>query len=358
MKNQIEFKRSAIILFASVMMVIFSCKKERVAIPDSPFKLEVPANFPKYVDDPDNPLTTEGVELGRLLFYDTRLSGNNKLSCASCHRQELAFSDGVALNDIGVSGTTLPRHAPALINLAWVNSGLFWDGGSTNLESQAFAPITNMDEMHQDLIELEHELRKVPAYVTQFKLAFNSEIKSALIAKALAQFQRTLISGNAKYDQAIRKENSINLTSKELEGLAIVNTKCRKCHSGELFTDNDYHNNGIDDDFSNAEHEGLFQGRYRVSFNPMDMGKFKTPTLRNVALTAPYMHDGRFTTLEQVLDHYSAGIKVSPTIDISLYPSNGVQGINLSKSEKSAVIAFLNTLTDKSFITNNKLSIP
>lgn len=361
MKNLIAKQRFVFLYLSALLVVTSSCKKEEVTLADQPphaLTLEVPANFPRFTDDPNNPLTEEGIELGRTLFYDTRLSGNNRLSCASCHKQGLAFSDGVSLNNIGVSGVQLPRHSPALINLAWANSGLFWDGGSTNLESQAFAPLTNADEMQQNLTELEVELKQVPAYVKRFKQAFNSEIKSVNIVKALAQFQRTLISGNSKYDQYIRKDPGISLSEQELNGLALVNTKCRTCHSGELFTDNNYHNNGIDNDFSNTDHELLYQGRSRVTFNPFDLGKFKTPTLRNVMLTAPYMHDGRFKTINEVLSHYQAGIKDGPTTDIILRQNNGNLGIPLSPSDKTEIIAFLNTLTDNSFITNKKLSKP
>lgn len=361
MKNLIAKRRFAFLYLSALLVVTSSCKKEGVTLADQPphaIKLEVPTNFPRFTDDPDNPLTEEGIELGRILFYDTRLSGNNQLSCASCHQQKLAFSDGVSLNNIGVSGVKLPRHSPALINLAWVTNGLFWDGGSTNLESQAFAPITNSDEMQQNLTELEVELKQVPDYVKRFKQAFNSEIKSANIVKALAQFQKTLVSGNSKYDQYIRKESGIKFSPQELNGLVLVQTKCRSCHAGELFTDNSYHNNGMDNDFSNTDHELLYQGRSRVTFNPLDLGKFKTPTLRNVMLTAPYMHDGRFKTIYEVLAHYHTGIKDGPTTDILLRQANGKTGIPLSTIEKGDIIAFLNTLTDNTFITNKKISNP
>lgn len=360
MIGSIAKKQFAHILFLLVM-VTFSCKKEEVTLTNEvlhPVKLDVPANFPKFTDDIDNALSVEGIELGRLLFYDTRLSGNNQLSCGSCHKQEIAFSDAVALNNIGVSGLKLPRHSPALINLAWANNGLFWDGGSTNLESQAFGPLTNADEMHQNLTELEHELKQVPNYVKQFKLVFNSEIKSAHVVKALAQFQRTLVSGNSKYDQYIRKESGVSLTVEELSGLNLVNLKCRSCHIGELFTDNSYHNNGIDNDFSNTDLDGLYQGRFRVTFNPFDMGKFKTPTLRNIMLTAPYMHDGRFKNIDEVLEHYNSGLKNSSTVDPILFQNNSKLGISISAAEKKAIKAFLNTLTDNDFIINKKFSNP
>lgn len=353
-------KKRFLYFLSLTILITSSCKKEEVIETDPilrSVRLKVPANFPKYVDDIDNPLTEQGIELGRLLFYDKRLSGNNQISCASCHQQDLAFSDAVALNNIGVSRKTLDRHSPALINLAWANTGLFWDGGVTNLESQAFAPLTSADEMHQNLSELEFELKQVPAYVKLFNLVFNSEVKSVHVVKALAQFQRSLVSGDSKYDQFIRKENNVSLTNLELAGLNLVTEKCKICHSGELFTDNRYHNNGIDDAYSD-ELEGIHQGRYRITQIPFDMGKFKTPTLRNIMLTAPYMHDGRFKTIDEVLEHYNIGLKNSASIDLLLFQNGKQLGIPISISEKVAIKAFLNTLTDQHFITNKKFSNP
>ncbi|RKR84163.1 cytochrome c peroxidase [Mucilaginibacter gracilis] len=357
------YPRFAAMLFLTGWLASSSCKKDGAAgtvpvVVLHPAELSVPANFPAVKSDPDNPLTQEGIALGRMLFYDTRLSGLNRLSCASCHRQDIAFSDGVALNNIGESGNTLPRHAPALINLAWANNGLFWDGGSTNLESQAFGPLTSADEMHQNLSELEAELKQVPEYVQQFKTVFNGEVKSASIVKALAQFERTLISGNSRYDRFIRKENGVQLSDQEQQGLALVNSKCRSCHAGEFFTDNGYHNNGIDNDFSNDALERIYMGRFRITNNQADLGKFKTPTLRNILLTAPYMHDGRFKTIDEVLAHYHNDIRISATTDPLLYQNGGQAGIPMTDQEMKAIKAFLATLTDTDFVQNPKLSKP
>ena len=347
--------------FAFVVLMTASCKKDPVLEEKRPVpqvvKLEVPGNFPEVSADADNPQTNEGIELGRKLFYDVRLSGSNGISCASCHRQELAFTDGIALSPIGESGKALHRHAPALFNLAWARTGLFWDGGSKNLESQAFGPLTSPDEMHQDLLLLEAELKQVPEYVKQFRFVFGGEITSADVVKALAQFQRTLISGGSRYDQYKRVEPGGVLTEQELLGMSLVNAKCKGCHSGELFTDGGYHNNGIDAFFSD-ELEGIYQGRFRVTFNMGDMGKFKTPSLRNVLFTAPYMHDGRFTTIDDVLDHYQHGLKVSATTDPLLFQDNGRAGIPMTITERTAIKAFLATLTDTDFISNQKIADP
>lgn len=344
-------------LFFSVLLI--SCKKEAVQ-EEKPaglheVQLRLPMEFPQIQTDPDNPLTEEGIELGRRLFYDLRLSGNNRISCASCHRQELAFSDGLALSNKGFSGRPLLRHAPVLFNLAWAGQGLFWDGGAKNLESQAFGPLTSEDEMHQDLYELEAELKAVPDYVNRFKLVFKQEIRSADVVKALSQFQRTLISANSRYDQYLRKEAMLSLP--ELKGMNLYREKCSACHKGALFTDQAFHNNGLDATFGD-EKEGIYQGHFRVSFDPADLGKFKTPSLRNVLLTAPYMHDGRFHTIEEVLEHYNSGIKASQTVDPILYQDHGAIGIPLTETEKKELIAFLGTLTDESFITNKKQGNP
>lgn len=338
-------------------LVPAACNKENGAAA-RPYTLQVPAHFPKASAFTDNPFSEEGVELGRLLFYDKRLSGNNKISCGTCHRQDIAFSDALALANTGISGQTLHRTAPALINLAWANNGLFWDGGSTNLESQAFGPLTSPDEMGQNLAELVAELKAVPDYVSRFRRVFSDEIKSAYIVRALAQFQRTFISGSALYDKYINKVPGAQLSPTELQGLSLVQQKCQGCHAGQLFTDNNYHNNGLDADFSDDSHEGIYQGRSRITYNPADLGRFKTPTLRNVMLTAPYMHDGRFATIEQVLGHYSNGVQPSPTADPLVMQNGGAAGIPLTTTEKQAIIAFLHTLTDTEFTANKKLANP
>lgn len=342
-------------------MILLSCgKDEPIVINDSlhPFELKVPANFPKPTLDANNPLTTEGIALGRLLFFDVKLSGNNSISCASCHRPELAFTDAVPQTNIGFTGIPLPRNASALINLAWANNGLNWDGITNSLQAQALIPLTDLHEMNEKLPALEAELKLIPDYVTRFRKVFNDEIKAELIAKALAQFQKTLISGDSKYDQFVRKGNNVSLNALELHGLNLVKQKCGNCHAGELFTDNDFHNNGLDATFTDQSLGGVFTGRFRVTKNTNDLGKFKTPTLRNVILTEPYMHDGRFITLAQVLDHYADGVKSSPSLDPLLVQANTKTGISLTSDEKTAIIAFLTTLTNYKFSSNKDFSNP
>ncbi len=336
-------------------MLFISCHKPDVILPDEEpgetAAFTIPENFPRVMIDPDNPMTKEGIELGKQLFFDKRLSGNNQISCATCHRPELSYSDGAALNNIGVSGTTLLRHSPALINMAWANNGLFWDGGATNLESQAFGPLTAHDEMAQNLFELIEELIVVPEYVQLFDKAFRAPVTAANIVKALAQFQRSLVSANSRYDKYVRKEAGGFLSDEEKQGMLLVQLKCQPCHATDLFTDNLYHNNGLDDDFSDAGVDDIYLGRARVTYSDKDIGAYKTSTLRNIMVTAPYMHDGRFATIESVLMHYSEGVKYSPSLAAEMFQKeNGEAGIPLSETEKKNIIAFMKALTDTGFL--------
>lgn len=336
-------------------VLLAACNGGKTDIPpvETPL-VRIPANFPSPELNPDNPLTAEGVALGRLLFYDKRLSGNNHIACASCHDPANSFSDGVALTNAGAAGTFLLRHSPALINLAWADTGLFWDGGATNLESQALAPLRAEDEMHQDLIEMVEELNAVPDYVSRFRKAFNDDIRPGYVAMALAQFQRTLVSADSRYDKFVRGEVGEDLSAIEKEGLLLFRQKCQSCHSTDLFTDFLYHNNGLDTEFPVELYDALYTGRYRITYDKQDIGAYKTPTLRNLKFTAPFMHDGRFSSLEQVIDHYSNGIRPSETLS-PLIPANGFR---FNKREKEAILAFLETLTDAVYITNPGFTAP
>lgn len=298
--------------------------------------------------DPENPLTEEGVALGKELFFDTRLSGNNQISCASCHLPEKAFSDGL-VTSVGVSGVKLPRNSPPLLNLAWTTAGFFWDGGSETLESQAYGPITHQDEMGMDLDILLKRLKADPFYVKKFRYAFDDTIQSQYIVKALAQFERSLIAAESRYDR-YNNGDTTALTPTEKLGMSLVKKHCGSCHAGELFTDQKFHNIGLDNNFSDGRNEGVRQGRYRITFKEKDKGKYKTPTLRNISITGPYMHDGRFNSLEEVLEHYHTGIKNSPSLDPIFINNHEQKGIPLTAKEKKAIISFLRSLTDKQFL--------
>ncbi|TXE08001.1 cytochrome-c peroxidase [Algoriphagus aquimarinus] len=310
-------------------------------IPKISHTLQV-AGFPQ----PERNITSEeGVALGKKLFFDPNLSSNGKVSCATCHSPELAFTDGINLADHGVSGKKLHRSAPAIFNLAWQSDGLFWDGGAHDLESLNFGPLTHSDEMDANLDEVVTYLENDNEYKQQFGLIFSEgRIESAQVTRAISQYLRTLISQDSKYDRWKGKEEGF--TELELNGYQLYQKNCSSCHREGLFTDRSFHNNGLDSEYPNPpELEGLYQGRYRITSNPEDMGAYKTPTLRNIYLTAPYMHDGRFETLDEVLDHYQNGIQVNESLASQL-----TSGISLSQNEREALIAFLGSLTDSIFI--------
>lgn len=349
-------KNASLIIFLSLLLFTGS---KPVYIPDATpekFTLHIPSNLSDTLPVPDrNPLTQAGVDLGKMLFFDPVLSANNQISCATCHRPSRAFTDGLALSDQGVSGKKLHRNVPSLVNLAWQNRS-FWDGGAADLESLVFGPLTHPDEMGQELHVLVQELNENEGYRVKFKKAFGEDtIYSALIARALGQFQRTLISANSRYDQFIRNEPGSEFSEIELKGMEIFDQKCGSCHQfgkgkNDFFTDHQYHNNGLGSTYSSG-FEGIYQGRFRITQDSADVGKFKTPSLRNVALTAPYMHDGRFATLEEVLAHYDNRMIYSATLDPFFQKESSI-GISLTKDEKEAILAFLHTLTDTVFVQN------
>ncbi len=311
-----------------------------------------PIGFPEVNFPATNDYSAKRVELGKTLFFDQSLSLNHQVSCASCHLQEIAFTDAAALSKLGVTKKPLLRHTPALINMAWAENGLFWDGGAKNLESLVFAPLTHQDEMGANLVDVENYVNENKKYQKAFKEAYGVEkIKSQYVAKAIAQYVRTIVSDQSKYD-SVRRGVAV-FTEIESKGYQLFIKNCSTCHTEPLMADNQFHNNGLDSVFTNAEEEGIFQGRFRITHDTLDLGKYKTPTLRNVALTAPYMHDGRFETLEEVLDHYSGGVKYSNTLDSLLYNAHLV-GITLTETDKQALLSFLNSLTDFHFINNSQ----
>ncbi|WP_111322042.1 cytochrome-c peroxidase [Algoriphagus chordae] len=316
-------------------------------IPELSSTLQV-AGFPQ----PErNIISQEGVALGKKLFFDPSLSANGKVSCATCHAPSLAFTDGVGLGSHGTTGNKLHRTSPGIFNLAWQADGLFWDGGAHDLESLNFGPLTHPDEMAADLNELVANLENNEEYKQQFEHVFSAErIESAQVSRAISQYVRTLISQDSKYDRWKRQDDSF--TELELKGYQLYKKNCSTCHQEGLFTDRDFHNNGLDKEYPNPpELEGLYQGRYRITSKPEDMGAYKTPTLRNIALTAPYMHDGRLETLEDVLDHYQNGIQVNESLSPQLS-----EGITLNPSERIALLAFLASLTDSVFIQKHHQS--
>jgi cytochrome c peroxidase len=309
-----------------------------------------PANFPAMVyalakNQPDQAT----FELGRTLFYDARLSSDGTVSCGSCHQQSQAFTDGQALA-VGVGGRLSPRNAPTLQNLRW-RRGFMADGGVLGLELQALAPLTSPAEMNTSLANALAKLNADANYRRRFAAIYGpGKIDTPQFLRALAQFTAALTSANSRYDHYVRHEASGTLTTAELSGRALFQQKCSSCHATDLFTDESYHNNGLDRTF------GRDQGRAHITNRSADAGRFKVPSLRNVARTAPYMHDGRFATLLQVLAHYDHGVQPSPTLDTQLRQPNGRLGIPLSAQEQADLLAFLNTLTDNAFLTDRRLA--
>ncbi|KAA9339116.1 cytochrome-c peroxidase [Hymenobacter busanensis] len=334
----------------------------------TPYALVAPHKlFPAFPNTPNNPLTVEGVELGRHLFYEKQLSGNGTQSCGSCHQQSKAFTDGLA-HAIGADGgAPHRRNTMSLANVVW-ETNLTWDGAGTSLEQQARIPLENPVEMHQPLIESVRKLQGIAKYPPMFRKAFgSSKITEDNVLKALAQFERTLISGNSRYDRyAAGDKTAILPGTDEFQGLTLFNShavpgirgaECFHCHTPVTFTSpaGQFFNNGLDMTFADP-------GRGGITGAAVDMGAFKAPTLRNVALTAPYMHDGRFQTLMQVLDHYSDHVQLqSPNLHVSLaFSSNNSRTgrMDLTADEKRQLVAFLHTLTDSTFIKDPRFAAP
>ena len=338
---------------------------EGPVVPPTAYNFVVPSNFPSPQPAPaDNPLTVEGVALGRQLFYEKALSVDNTLSCGSCHRQELAFTDGLA-RARGVNGAQSPRSSMSLANLAW-EPKLTWDGAASTLEAQARIPLENPVEMHQRLSAGVARLQQTSTYPALFRKAFGSStITESNTLKALAQFERTLVSSNSRYDQ-FRRGNRAALSSFEQQGLVLFTThpngilrggNCGDCHSGDLQTNNTFSNNGLDLTFTDL-------GVGQLTGKTTDNGKFRVPSLRNIALTAPYMHDGRFTSLEQVVDHYNEHVVLaSPNIDPLMLsttndPSQASFTLDLTTDEKAKIVAFMKTLTDTTFVHDRRFAKP
>jgi len=327
------------------------------------YVFQYPANFgSRFLIPANNPTTKEGVYLGRLLFYEKALSAGNNISCENCHQQKLAFTDGKAFST-GTDGSLTVRNSMSLANLLWVRN-FFWDGRSPGLEDQARFPLTDAHEMGQPLSESARMLTNTRLYPPLFKKAFGSSVITGdLILKALSQFERTLISAGSEYDQYLA--GSYQPTAQQLRGLQLFESgpdpkrgirgaNCTHCHGGVKTFKELFHNNGLDSIATDP-------GREKITRQSGDRARFRVPTLRNIMLTAPYMHDGRFTTIEQVLDHYSGHIQQSPTLSAFLQDiSNeaGGKNLGLTKNEKADLAAFLGMLTDSSFISNPEFSNP
>lgn len=311
--------------------------------PESP-ALAVPAHFPAplYGTGETAP-TAAGFELGRRLFYDPGLSIDGTVSCGTCHAQVHAFADHNVPVSAGVGGALGTRNSPALSNLAWYPTFMA-DGGITHLEVMPLAPLMSLVEMAANNEHIVNYLRTHEEYPLLFESAFDGEPTGQRVLLALAQFQTMLVSANSRFDQ--HELGQIDFTPTEQRGYDLFIAHCSTCHTEPLFTDFSYANTGLDSVSQDP-------GRYRVTLNPLDRGAFKVPNLRNIALTRPYMHDGRLRTLRSVVDHYADGVIVHPGLDERL---PGPLGLN--EQQREDLVAFLETLTDHEYLANPRLANP
>jgi len=331
-------------------------------IPYAPVAVEYknPPFYPKIEFPADNAPTEAGIDLGRRLFYDPILSKDSTMGCFSCHKQELAFTDGGALS-LGIDGLPGRRSSMSLIDVGYNYRGLFWDGRASTLEEQALLPVEDPVELHTTWPEIEQKMRRSKTYPELFRKAFGindrKKIDKKLVAKAIAQFERTIVSsGKTKYDLVKLGEDFLDFD--ESEGLdmffdkstILPDAQCGHCHNDPLFTSNEYFNNGI----SMAQFPDQFIDKGRGEFTKVesDMGKFRAPSLRNIMLTAPYMHDGSMADIGTVLDHYISGGHPSPGRDPL------ITDVKLDAIQREQIIAFLRTLTDDKVITDPALSNP
>jgi cytochrome c peroxidase len=327
-----------IIYFFAFTTLLISCKKK-----EGEFLITYPDYFPQpHYTFSNNDFSKIRFELGRKMFHDTKLSSDNSISCATCHAQVHAFADhGVSLSS-GVNGTLGTRNSPAIFNMLW-SKHFNWDGGVNHLEIFPFAPITNPLEMNEDISNVLQKLNADNHYKKLFEKAYGStEITDQLLYRALAVFMGALISSDSKYDKM--RKGKATFTTSEQRGYNLFQQNCNSCHTEPLFHNNAFANNGLDEEFADF-------GRYLITQNEADKGVFKIPTLRNIELTYPYMHDGRFQTLSQVINHYSDGIKQS----VTLHPLLS-QNLQFSTTDKQDLMAFLRTLTDYSFISKHEFS--
>lgn len=312
----------------------------------NPLYLEIPKGWPKpHYDFSKNPLTEEGFQLGRHLFYDPILSKDSTISCASCHLQATGFTHVDHSLSHGIDGKIGTRNSMTLMNLAWSKS-FMWDGGVNHLDMQPLNPITSPVEMNETLEQVVQKLQNNEKYQQLFQNAFgDSKITGQRILKALSQFELMLISSNSKYDKVMRHEETF--TAQEQKGYQLFKTNCASCHNEPLFTSEKFENNGLSIDTTLND-----IGRMKITDKQEDYLRFKVPTLRNIQFTFPYMHDGRFKTLTEVLKHYNS-IKNS-----EILPKQLSKPMNLSDKDRVDLVVFFKTLTDTEFLFDKRFSYP
>jgi cytochrome c peroxidase len=331
MKNKLFYG----IVFGSMAVLALGFSQKKLA----PTALQYPKTWPQpSYDFSKNPLSPAGIELGRQLFYDPILSRDSTVSCASCHLSFTAFTHVDHALSHGIEDRVGRRNSPSLMNLAWAQS-FMWDGAVHHLDFQALAPISDPAEMDHAIEKVVQQLAALPAYTQRFQEAFGSSVVTGeRVLKAIAQFELTLISAHSKYDRMVLGQDTF--TVQEKNGYQLFQKNCARCHAEPFFTHFGFEKNGLPIDTSLNDF-----GRVRITQNPSDSLKFKVPTLRNIEFSAPYMHDGRFRKLREVLNHYATSANVQPQI-------------TLSDDEKTDLLAFLLTLTDKQFLFNEQFSFP
>ncbi len=370
MNNFIKRINPKWLLILAVAFIFSSCDQdEGTSMPsvsnaeydDTPYQLDI-GNFPEPDLPPDNPLTVEGVKLGKMLFFEPRLSNGDGQACADCHNQGNGFSDTLRFS-LGVRDLPGTRQAMGIFNMAWNTNGFFWDGRAELLRHQAILPIQDSLEMDETIDNVIAKLSVDPLYTDQFIRAFGDDkITEDRMGLAMEQFMLSIVSHDSKYDKWVAGE--VQLSESEERGRQLYFTEfnpffpdqsgadCEHCHGGINFENDAYMNNGLDVDVDISD-----LGRELVTNNSNDRGKFKVPSLRNIALTPPYMHDGRFQTLEEVIDHYNEGIKMSETIDPALIQTIE-PGLLLDDQKKEDLKNFLLTLTDEVFLQNPEYKSP
>lgn len=370
----------------SLIIITSSCKEEKEVTPSpaqhptTPYKIEIPKGFPTNMNIPeDNPMTVEGIELGRYLFYDGRLSGrthpDSLMSCATCHIHKNNFEVGVDHPVFkggfphGINGKSTPHVSMPLVNLVWNFNGYGWNGflhpdnpnpNMRRLEDFVWMSVLSEHEIAGDTNRVKALFQEIPGYPTLFNKAFGSEeVTFERISKAIAQFIRSIVSHNSRFDQYLRGE--VQLTSSELNGFVLFTTEegadCFHCHGGAgnpLFTTHKFYNNGKDTEFDNAANA---HDRYSFTKDPMDKGAYRAPSLRNIELCGPFMHDGRFATLEEVIDFYSHQVKNSVYIDPLMHHVSN-NGIQLNENEKKDLLSFIKSLKDEEFLENKAYARP
>lgn len=313
----------------------------------TPYEFPVPKGFPTPYIPEDNPLTQEKIALGKLLFFDPLLSKDRTVSCASCHQPQNAFSDAKPLS-VGVYGQLGDRNSMPLVNLAWVGT-FFWDGSSPTLEQQVLKPLTSAKEMGMSIEEIETRLLKDKKYKKLFWEVFGEKPSIGNISKAIASYERTLVSANSRYDRFFYGKDAMAFTDSEIRGYYLFmgeRTHCASCHNGPNLGQLSFENNGLYENYAD-------EGRSKITGLARDVGKFKVPSLRNIAKTAPYMHDGSLKTLEDVVMHYITGGKNHPNKSLHVhFPEDP----SINETEIKDLINFLKTLTDDAFIENHQTS--